>query len=226
LKEEWCIPPEASGEFVWRMEDVLEVYKRPYNPQRPVVALDEKPVQLLSDVRQPIPCEAGHPTRQDNEYKREGTANIFCAVEPLGNWRHLQLTQRRTKLDFAAFVKDLVDGRFKDAEKVVLVMDNLNTHSPASLYDAFTPEEARRITEKLEIHHTPKHGSWLNVAEIELSVVGRRLRDRVSGAEELAQHLAVIEHERNDACKGVDWQFNIGQARIKLKRLYPSFEMR
>jgi hypothetical protein len=226
LKEEWCIPPDASGEFVWHMEDVLEVYKRPYDPQRPVVALDEKPVQLLSDTRPPIACQPGRPARQDNEYKRGGTANIFCAVEPLGNWRRLELTQRRTKLDFAMFVKELVDGRYRDAVKVVLVMDNLNTHSPASLYDAFPPDEARRITEKLEIHHTPKHGSWLNVAEIELSVVGRRLRERVSGAEELERHLAVIERERNDAAKGVDWQFNVDQARAKLKRLYPSFEVR
>jgi hypothetical protein len=208
------------------MEDVLEVYKRPYDPQRPVVAMDEKPVQLLSDTREPIPCEPGHPARQDHEYTRNGTANIFCAVEPLGNWRRLQVTQRRTKLDFAAFVKELVDVRYKEAIKVVLVMDNLNTHTPASLYDAFAPEEARRITEKLEIHHTPKHGSWLNVAEIELSVVGRRLRERMNSTSELAQYLAAIEQDRNDAAKGVDWQFTTDQARIKLKRLYPSFEVR
>lgn len=208
------------------MEDVLEVYKRPYDPQRPVVALDEKPVQLLSDTRPAIPCQPGRAARQDNEYQRNGTANIFCAVEPLGNWRRLELTERRTKLDFALFVKELVDGRYRDAAKVVLVMDNLNTHSPASLYEAFAPEEARRITEKLEIHHTPKHGSWLNVAEVELSVVGRRLRERVGGAEELERHLAAMERERNDAAKGVDWQFNVDQARVKLKRLYPSFEER
>ncbi len=226
MKDEWCIPPDANSEFVWHMEDVLEVYKRPYDPRRPVVALDEKPVQLLSDTRPPIPCQAGHPARQDNEYKRNGTANIFCAVEPLGNWRRLELTEHRTRLDFAAFVKELVDGRYRDAVKVVLVLDNLNTHNPASLYDAFAPEEARRITEKLEIHHTPKHGSWLNVAEIELSVVGRRLRARVSGADELERHLAAIEHECNDTAKGVDWQFTIDQARVKLKRLYPSFEGR
>ena len=208
------------------MEDVLEVYKRPHDPQRPVVAVDEKPVQLLSDTRQPISCEAGQPARQDYEYKRNGTANIFCAFEPLGNWRRLKVTERRTKLDFAAFVKELVDVRYKDALKVVLVMDNLNTHSPASLYDAFTPDEARRITEKLEIHHTPKHGSWLNVAEIEPSVVGRRLRDRLGNASELARHLAAIEQDRNDAAKGADWQFTTDQARIKLKQLYPSLEVR
>ncbi len=225
-KEEWCIPPDASGEFVWHMEDVLEVYKRPYDPKRPVVALDEKPVQLLSDTREAIPCKSGSAAKQDHEYKRNGTANIFCALEPLGNWRCLEVTERRTKLDFAAFVKELVDGQFKDAEKVVLVMDNLNTHSPASLYDAFSPQEARRITEKLEIHHTPKHGSWLNVAEIELSVVGRRLVERVGSVEELSRQLAAMEQQRNDAAKGVNWQFNIDNARIKLKRLYPSFEER
>jgi hypothetical protein len=208
------------------MEDVLEVYKRPYDPQRPVVAVDEKPVQLLSDTREPVPCEPGQPARQDYEYKRNGTANIFCAFEPLGNFRRLEVTQRRTKLDFAAFVKQLVDEKYKEALKVVLVMDNLNTPSPASLYDAFSPEEARRITEKLEIHHTPKHGSWLNVAEIELSVVGRRLPERMTDIPELARHLAAIEQDRNDLGKGADWQFNTDQARIKLKRLYPSIEVR
>lgn len=208
------------------MEDVLEVYKRPYDPKRPVVAMDEKPVQLLSETREPIPCQPGSTAKQDHEYKRNGTANIFCALEPLGNWRRLEVTERRTKLDFAAFIKELVDGQFKDAEKVILVMDNLNTHSPASLYDAFSPQEARRITEKLEIHHTPKHGSWLNVAEIELSVVGRRMGERVGSMEELSRQLAAMERQRNDAAKGVDWQFNIDTARIKLKRLYPSFEER
>lgn len=226
MKEQWCIPPDASGDFVWHMEDVLEVYKRPYDPKRPVVALDEKPVQLLSDTREPIPCRPDSAAKQDYEYKRNGTANIFCALEPLGNWRRLEVTERRTKLDFAAFVKELVDGQFKNAQKVVLVMDNLNTHSPASLYDAFSPQEARRITEKLEIHYTPRHGSWLNVAEIELSVVGRRLAERVGSMKELSRQLAAMEQQRNDAAKGVDWQFNIDKARIKLKRLYPSFEER
>lgn len=210
----------------WKMEDILDVYKRPYDPERPVVAVDEKPVQLLSDTHEPIPCQAGQPARQDHEYKRNGTANIFCAFEPLGNWRQLKVTERRTKLDFAAFVKELVDVRYKHALRVVLVMDNLNTHSPASFYDAFTPEEARRLTEKLEIHYTPKHGSWLNVAEIELSAMGRRLRDRPGDASELARQLAAIEQDRNDAAKGADWQFTTDQARIKLKRLYPSFEVR
>ena len=135
MKEQWCIPPDGSGEFVWKMEDVLEVYKRPHDPQRPVVALDEKPVQLLGDTRDPILAKPGELAKQDHEYKRNGTANIFCAFEPLGNWRRLTVTQRRTKLDFATFVKELIDTRYKHAVKVVLVMDNLNTHTPASLYD-------------------------------------------------------------------------------------------
>lgn len=208
------------------MEDVLDVYHRPYDPARPVVALDEKPVQLLGDTREPIPCKPGKPAKQDHEYKRNGTANIFCAFEPLGNFRRLKVTERRTKLDFAAFVKELMDERYKDAEKVVLVMDNLNTHTPASFYDAFTPQEAKRITDKLEIHHTPKHGSWLNVAEIELSVLGRRLKERVGNATELARQVETIEQDRNAAAKGTDWQFTTDQARIKLKRLYPSIEVR
>ena len=172
------------------------------------------------------PRSRGRPGKRDYEYKREGTANIFCAFEPLGNWRELRVTARRTKLDFAAFVKDLVDVRYKDAEKVALVMDNLNTHSPASLYDAFTPEEARRITKKLEIHYTPKHGSWLNVAEVELSVLGRRLPERIPDAAALAAHAAAVAQERNAAGKGCDWQFTTDDARIKLKRLYPSIEVR
>lgn len=208
------------------MEDVLEVYKRPHDPQRPVVALDEKPVQLLADTREPIAAAPGALAKQDHEYKRNGTANIFCAFEPLGNWRRLAVTERRTKLDFAAFVKQLVDERYPEAAKVVLVMDNLNTHTPASLYDTFPPQEARRLAEKLEIHYTPKHGSWLNVAEIELSAVGRRLRDRLTGVTELARHLAAIESDRNAAGRGLDWRFTTDQARIKLKRLYPSIEER
>ena len=225
LVDEWCIP-EAGGEFVWRMEDVLDVYHRPYDQSRPVVGVDEKPVPLRSDARDPLPCRPGDVAKADYEYKREGAANVFCAFEPLANWRDLRVTERRTRLDFAAFVKDLVDGRYRDAERVVLVMDNLNTHTPASLYEALGPEEARRITRKLEIHYTPKHGSWLNVAEVELSVLGRRLPDRVTNAASLAAHAAAVARERNDAGRGCDWQFTTADARIKLKRLYPAIEVR
>jgi hypothetical protein len=208
------------------MEDVLDVYERPYDPKHPVVGLDEMPVQLLADVpgRDPLPCRPGHPAKVDNEYTREGTANAFVAFEPLGGWRHYDVTDHRTAADFARFVKGLVDGRYKDADKVVLVMDNLNTHTPASLYAAFPPGEAHRIARKLEIHYTPKHGSWLNVAEIELSALARRLDDRTPDRDALAKRAALVEAERNKAKKGADWQFITEDARVKLKRLYPSVE--
>ena len=208
------------------MEDVLDVYHRPYDPRFPQVCLDEKPVQLLADVRQPLPAEPGMTRRQDHEYKRNGTANVFCAFEPLGNWRRLSVTQRRTKLDFAHFVKDLVDApRYKDAERIVLVMDQLNTHSPASLYEAFAPAEAKRLADKLEIHHTPKHGSWLNAAEIELSVLGKRLKQRVGDQGHLSDACAAFERDRNRSKSGVNWRFTATDARIKLKRLYPTVEL-
>ena len=225
LVDEWLIP-DPGGAFVAAMEDVLDVYKRPYDPKNPVVGLDEKPVQLLSDTREPLPCRPGDAAKADHEYKREGTANVFCAFEPLANWRDLRATDRRTMVDFAHYVKDLVDGRYAAADKVVLVMDNLNTHAPGSLYEAFDPAEARRITQKLEIHYTPKHGSWLNVAEVELSVLGRRLPARVPHAAALAAHAAAVARERNAAGDTCDWQFTTADARIKLKRLYPSIEVR
>jgi hypothetical protein len=207
------------------MEDVLDVYQRPYDPKRPLVCLDEKPVQLLADVRQPLPPAPGINRREDHEYKRNGTANIFCAFEPLGNWRKLTITERRTKLDFARFVKDLVDVRYRDAEQVVLVMDQLNTHSPASLYEAFAPAEAKRIADRLEIHHTPKHGSWLNAAEIELSVLGKRLKKRGGDRDGLCNACTAFERDRNRSKSGVNWRFTTADARIKLKRLYPTVEV-
>jgi hypothetical protein len=206
------------------MEDVLEVYQRPYDPQRPVVGVDEKPVQLLSEPRAPLPCRPGKPRRRDHEYQREGVANIFCAFEPLGGRRRLQVRQRRTKGDWAHFIQDLV-GQYPEAERIVLVLDNLNTHSPASLYDSFAPAEAWRLSQKLEIHYTPKHGSWLNVAEIELSAVGRRLDPRIPDLPTLAEQCAAIERERNAQERGADWQFTTADARIRLKRLYPSVEL-
>ena len=228
LKDEWCIPPEQSAAFVWHMEDVLDVYHRPYDPRFPQVCLDEKPVQLLADVpgREPLPCATGVPRRQDHEYKRNGTANVFVAFEPLGNWRRLAVTERRTKRDFAHFVKDLVDApRYREAERIVLVMDQLNTHSPASLYEAFAPAEAKRIADRLEIHHTPRHGSWLNAAEIELSVLGKRLKERVGDRDGLADACAAFERDRNRSKSGVNWRFTTADARIKLNRLYPTIEV-
>jgi hypothetical protein len=209
------------------MEDVLDVYHRPHDPKRPVVGLDEKPVQLLADVREPLPAAPGGvPRRQDHEYQRNGTANVFCAFEPLGNWRRLAVTDRRTRVDWAHFVRDLVDApRYREAEVIVLVQDQLNTHTPASLYEAFQPAEAKRIADKLEIHYTPKHGSWLNVAEVELSVLGKRLKQRVGDKPKLAEACAALEHERNRARAGVNWRFTTTDARIKLKRLYPTTEL-
>ena len=220
------IPPHQSAEFCWHMEDVLDVYKRPYDPGRPVVGLDEKPVQLLGDVREPLPPARGRVARRDHEYRRNGTANVFCASEPLGNWRRLAVTDRRTRVDWAHFVRDLVDApRFGKAEVIVLVQDQLNTHTPASLYEAFAPAEAKRVADRLEIHYTPKHGSWLNVAEVELSVLGKRLRERVGDKGRLAAACAAFERERNQTAKGVDWQFTTANARVKLKRLYPTIEV-
>jgi hypothetical protein len=208
------------------MEDVLDVYHRPHDPRYPVVGLDEKPVQLVADLRPALPPAPGVPRRQDHEYKRNGTANVFCASEPLGNWRKLAVTDRRTRVDWAHFVRDLVDApRYRDAEGIVLVMDQLNTHTPASLYQAFAPAEAKRVADKLEIHHTPKHGSWLNVAEVELSVLGKRLKERIGDKTKLADACAALERERNRAGAGVNWRFTTKDARIKLKRLYPSPEM-
>ena len=208
------------------MEDVLEVYQRPHDPKRPLVCLDEKPVQLLADAREGLPAKPGSVAKRDYEYQREGTANLFVAFEPLANWRDLQVTRQRTRQDFAAFVTNLVEKRYREAEKIVLVMDNLNTHSPGSLYELLPADQAKRIADRLEIHYTPKHGSWLNMAEIEFSVVGKRLPDRVPTVEALGKHCRAIERERNNAKATVDWQFRAADARIKLKRLYPSIELR
>jgi hypothetical protein len=208
------------------MEDVLDVYQRAHDPRFPVVALDERPVQLVADARDPLPPGPGRAERRDHEYERHGSATVFLAFEPLGNWRKVEVTDRRTRRDWAAFVRDLVDApRYRDAERVVLVMDQLNTHSPASLYEAFAPAEARRIAERLDVHHTPKHGSWLNVAEVELSVLGRRLKERVGGKANLAAACAAFERDRNRSRSGVNWRFTTGDARIRLTRLYPTIEL-
>lgn len=218
----WSIPPEQNAEFVWRMEDVLEVYSRPYDPLRPQVCMDEKSKQLLDDVREPLPGGPGRAAREDYHYERKGAANIFIASEPLAGWRRVSVTDTRTKIDFAHFVREIVDLRYPEAEKIVLVMDNLNTHNPSSLYETFDPVEARRITEKLEIHYTPKHGSWLNMAEIELSVLARQCLDgRIPDKETLAVEAAAWEEERNAAESSIDWRFTADDARIKLKHLYP-----
>jgi len=207
------------------MEDVLEVYHRPYDEKRPVVCLDEATKQLVGEVVAPVPAEPGRPERYDYEYVRNGTANLFMISEPLLGWRAVQVTERRTAVDFAEVVRWLVEEVHEDAEKVVLVMDNLNTHRIASLYEAFEPGRARRIAEKLEIHYTPVHGSWLNMAEIELSVLARQCLDRRIGSrEELEREVAAWEEGRNERQVEVDWQFTTADARIKLRRLYPAIQ--
>lgn len=204
------------------MEDVLEVYTRPYDERFPQVCLDEKSKQLSRDVREPLAAEPGRPSRHDYEYERNGTANLFIVCEPLRGWRHIGVTERRTKIDWARCVKELVDVHYPHAERIVLVMDNLNTHTPAALYEAFAPADARRIARKLEIHYTPKHGSWLNMAEIELSVLARQCLDRrIPNREALDGEVGAWEAERNAAESSIDWRFTSDEARIKLKRLYP-----
>jgi hypothetical protein len=205
------------------MEDVLDVYQRPYDPKRPQVCLDEASKQLLSDVREPLAPQPGRPRRIDSEYRRDGTANLFMQFEPLAGHRRVKVTDQRTKRDFAGVIKDLVDVHYPDAEVIVLVMDQLNTHTPGSLYEAFEPSEAKRLAEKLEIHYTPKHGSWLNMAEIEFSVLARQcLDERMDDKGRLGSQIAAWQTERNQHMTAVDWRFTTADARIKLKRLYPS----
>ena len=208
------------------MEDVLDVYTRPYDPGHPQVCLDETSKQLVADTREPLPAAPGQPERVDYEYERKGTANLFMGFEPLTGQRQVKVTERRTAVDFAHVIQELVDVQYPQAEKIVLVLDNLNTHTPASLYEAFAPAEARRLMERLEIHHTPKHGSWLNMAEIELSVLARQCLDRrIPDPTTLAQEVAAWERQRNAAQCRVDWRFTTPDARIKLKRLYPSIQL-
>ncbi len=207
------------------MEDVLEVYHLPCDPQWPQICMDEQPVQLLKETRSPIPAAPGKPQQYDYEYERAGTANIFMFVEPLGSWRHAEVTERRTAVDWAHQIRELVDVHYPETEGIRLVMDNLNTHTVASLYEAFPAEEARRLAQKLEIHYTPKHGSWLNIAEIELSAMTRQcLNRRIPDRTTLTSEVATWEQERNGRQKGVDWRFTTKDARIKLKRLYPNIE--
>ena len=207
------------------MEDVLGVYTRPYDPARPVVCLDETSRQVLAEARPALPAAPGTPRREDPEYIRHGVANLFLVCEPLRGWRDVIVSDRRTRLDWAACVKALADTHYPDAEKIVLVMDNLNIHSPASLYEAFPPAEAKRLADRLEIHHTPKHGSWLNMAEIELAILQRQCLDRRLGDREaMTREVAAWVAARNAATKTIEWRFTSADARIKLKRLYPAHE--
>lgn len=222
----WCIPPEQDAAFVCQMEQVLEVYKRPYDPRRPVVCMDEQPKQLISEISAPMPGTRGRPARMDYEYVREGVCTVWMFVEPLGCWRDVPVTDSKTAVEWARQVKRLVDHpRYASAERITLVCDNLNTHHLASLYGAYEAEEALRIARKLELIHTPKHGSWLNIAESELSALTRQCLDRrIAAQQRVAEEAQAWCQERNCRQIGVDWQFTTADARIKLRRLYPKIK--
>ncbi len=223
MTERWCIPPGEEPAFVARLEDVLDVYARPPDPARPLVCFDESGKDLRGEIRPPLPPAPGRPGRVDAEYVRHGSANCLLAVAPHLGWRHVAITERRTAIDWAHAMRDLVDGHFPDAERIVLVLDNLNTHDPASLYKTFPPAEAKRIWDKLEFHFTPKHGSWLNMAELELSVLARQcLARRIPDRAALAAEVAAWSAARNAAGARIAWLFTITDARVRLPHLYPT----
>jgi uncharacterized small protein (DUF1192 family) len=217
------IPPDANAAFVAAMEDILEVYQRPYDPQRTLVCLDETSKQLIAETRVPIATKPGQPGRHDYEYRRNGTANLFMMFAPLEGWRHVKVTDRHTAVDYAQVLKELSDTHFPGSAKIVLVQDNLNTHKPASLYEAFPPAEARRLVERFEWHYTPKHGSWLDMAESELSVLSSQCLDRrIPDQRVLKDEVAAWEADRNSKHAKANWQFTTADARVKLRRLYPA----
>jgi len=225
LVKMWCIPPKANAEFVWKMEDVLEVYKRPYDPLRPVVCMDETSKQLIGETRVPLEAAPGQPRRVDYEYERKGVADLFMFFEPLRGWRQVWIAPQRRKVEWAWFVKHLLDDHYPQAQRVVLVCDNLNTHTGGALYEAFAPTEAKRLLDRLEFHHTPKHGSWLNMAETELSVLaGQCLDRRIDDVAFLVREVEAWVAERNLGEAKVRWRFTTEDARIKLEKLYPVLE--
>ena len=225
-QKQWVIPPQANAEFVCAMEDVLEVYTRSYDPQRPQVCIDETSKQLVADTRAPLPATPGQPQRVDYEYERQGTANLVMVFEPLAGQRRVTVTERWTAVDFAHLLREVSDEQYRHADKMVLVMDNLNTHKMASLSEAFPPAEARRLMERFELHYTPKHGSWLNMAETELRVLATQCLDRrIPDPTTLTREVAAGERQRNTAKGRVDWRFTTPNARIKLRRLYPSIQL-
>ena len=222
MKQQWVIPPKENAAFVANMEDVLDTYAEPYDSSRPVVCVDEGGKQLIGDVREPLPVRPGSPAKEDSVYERGGVANLFMAFEPLAGKRLVEVTERKTSVDFARFLRALSDEHYAAAEKIVLVCDNLSTHTPA----AFEPAEARRLAERFEWHYTPKHGSWLNVAEMELSVLARQCLDRrIPDLATLRKEVAAWQQKRNAAVVKVHWQFTTADARIKLKKLYPTIQL-
>ena len=223
MNKYWCIPPIQNAAFVAAMEDVLEVYHRPYDSNRPQVCLDETSKQLVTESRPSMSMQPGRCKRVDPEYRRCGVTSVFMLSEPLAGKRRVRVRSRRTQIDFAEVIRELCDELYPDAQKIVLVLDNLNTHTIASLYEAFEPVMARRLVEKLEIHYTPKHGSWLNMAEIELSVLSRQCtNDYFENADQLAQRIEAWERKRNNEKTSIDWRLTTADARIKLRKLYPS----
>ncbi|HUB10577.1 MAG TPA: IS630 family transposase [Acetobacteraceae bacterium] len=223
LKKQWVIPPQGNASFVAAMEDVLEVYHRPHDPNCPVVCLDETTKQLIKETKVPIPAKPRRPARHDYEYERNGTANLFMLFAPLEGWRHVEITDRHAAVDYAHVLRDLSDRHFPNAHKIALVQDNLSTHKPASLYEAFPAPEARRLVERFEWHYTPKHGSWLDMAEAELSVLsGQCLDRRIPDKQTLIDEVAAWETDRNTNRTKADWQFTTADARVKLKQLYPA----
>jgi hypothetical protein len=225
--EYWVIPPEADGEFVAHMEEVLETYAQPYNPEVPVICMDEQPVQLLKEVRRPLPATTTHAKRVDYEYERAGTANIFMFTEPLAGWREVAVREKKTKLDWATEMARLLEGRYAKREKVILVCDNLNTHTKGAFYETFGPERARQLVRRIEFCYTPKHGSWLNVAENELSSITRQCVSgrRFATVETLREETAAWSTDVNATQRAVDWQMKIDDARCKLKSVYPKIKL-
>jgi hypothetical protein len=221
----WCIPPESDAEYVFRMEDVLATYALPYDRDIPVVCMDEASKQLIGEVATPLPTAPGEPKGVDYEYERLGVCSLFVFCEPLSGWRHVEVTDRRTKKDWAKCMRDLVDIHYPETKKIRVVMDNLNTHTASSLYEAFPPEEARRILQRLEIHYTPKHASWLNMAEIEIGVMNRQCLDRrIPEKKTITAEVTAWEERRNNAEAKIRWTFTISSARAKLHKVYPSIE--
>lgn len=219
------MPPDADGEYVWRMEDVIQTYMLPYDAMRPVVCFDESSRQLFGEVRDPQPAQPGRHAKVDYEYERKGTCNQFMMCEPLRGWRHVRVTGRRTRRDYAECIKELVDVHYPKADKILLVQDNLNTPSGGSLYERFAPHEARRILDKIEWHYTPKHGSWLNMAEMEIGIMSRQCLDRRLDCQtKLAGEVAAWENKRNLKQVRVHWTFTLAVARQKLRKIYPTIE--
>jgi hypothetical protein len=225
-EQSWCIPPQADAEFVARLEDLLDLYRLPYDPRWPLVCMDEMPKQLIAETRTPVPVREGQPARYDYEYERKGVSNLFLFVEPLRGWRKIFIRERRTKLDWAGCMRVILNEIYPEAEGVRLGQDNLNRHGLASLYEAFPAEEARRLARRLELHDTPKHGSWLNRAETELSILERQCLDRRLGESEVVRvEVGAWEDRRNDAKATINWRFTVADARVKLKHVYPSIEI-